>query len=422
MGPLYRWKQFQDTIQVNSSPVVSSDKAESIFLTVTSMRDQNSSPEMGSGKGTRLGNSWLLLPTISCTKKEWEVTSSNRSFFTKPIYKETTIQDGDSQVSKTLDCDQRLGCLHRLDRCLSSCSNSSAIQKISSVHLRRSDIPIYGLTLRNVPKSVDFHQINGRNSIASTPACHFSFTLSRQLTDKRSDSQSTIISDNILPSNSTKSRFHSKSKEVRFDTNSKFHIYRHGISDNTKFSPGLNRPSQGPNSDYQNSSFLQSSIGMNFPFSFGQTQCSSRFCSPRQTSLTTSANVSFVCLETSHSSSRSSNHDQQYDSISFELVDGHQSFHTRNFHSSSNVFLFTDASHYGWRAHLEPMRLSFHGPWSEDQSQLHINMLEMMAILFALKKAIRFVHHSCVMISTDNTTVVSYINKQGGTHSPNLCV
>ena len=26
------------------------------------------------------------------------------------------------------------------------------------------------------------------------------------------------------------------------------------------------------------------------------------------------------------------------------------------------------------------------------------------------------------LISTDNTTVVSYINKQGGTHSPNLCI
>ena len=68
------------------------------------------------------------------------------------------------------------------------------------------------------------------------------------------------------------------------------------------------------------------------------------------------------------------------------------------------------------------MRLFFHGCWSEDQSQLHINMLEMIAIRFALKKAIRFIHHSCVKISSNNTTLVSYINKQGGTHSPNLCL
>ena len=80
-----------------------------------------------------------------------------------------------------------------------------------------------------------------------------------------------------------------------------------------------------------------------------------------------------------------------------------------------NAFLFTDASHYGWGGHLEPMRLSFHGRWSEDQSQLHISILEMMAICLALKKAIKYIHHSCVMISTDNTTVVSYINKQEGT-------
>ena len=85
-------------------------------------------------------------------------------------------------------------------------------------------------------------------------------------------------------------------------------------------------------------------------------------------------------------------------------------------------FLYTDASHFRWGAHLEPTTLSFHGRWTENQSQLHINMLEMMAIWLALKQAKTFIHHSCIMISTDNTTVVSYINKQGGTHSPNLCV
>ena len=39
-----------------------------------------------------------------------------------------------------------------------------------------------------------------------------------------------------------------------------------------------------------------------------------------------------------------------------------------------------------------------------------------------LKKAIQCIHRSCVMISTDNTTVVSYINRQRGTHSPILCI
>ena len=82
----------------------------------------------------------------------------------------------------------------------------------------------------------------------------------------------------------------------------------------------------------------------------------------------------------------------------------------------------TDASHYGSGAHLELMRLSIHGRWMEDQSQLLINMLEMMAICFALIDAITFIHHSCVMISMDNITVVSYINRQGGTHSPNTYV
>ena len=69
------------------------------------------------------------------------------------------------------------------------------------------------------------------------------------------------------------------------------------------------------------------------------------------------------------------------------------------------------------------MSLSFHSRWSEDQSQLHINMLEIMAIRFALKEAIKYIRHSCVMVSTENTAMVScYINKQGGTHSTNICV
>ena len=61
---------------------------------------------MGSGKGTKSVNFRFLFPAIPSAKKEWKVTPSNRSFLTKSVYKQTAFQDGDSQVSKTVDNSQ----------------------------------------------------------------------------------------------------------------------------------------------------------------------------------------------------------------------------------------------------------------------------------------------------------------------------
>ena len=135
VGPLYCPKQVQDPIQVTSSPISCSDKSESIFLPVIARRNHRTSQETGSGKGLESRNSGLF-PAIPSAKKEWKVTSSNRSFLTKSVYKQTAIQDGDSQVSKTIDNGQQLGCLRRFDGCISSCSDTSEIRKIPSVRLR----------------------------------------------------------------------------------------------------------------------------------------------------------------------------------------------------------------------------------------------------------------------------------------------
>ena len=192
----------------------------------------------------------------------------------------------------------------------------------------------------------------------------------------------------------------------------------------TENSQSSSEPSKSSYSDHQNNSFSDSGFGTNFPFSFGQTHCSSRLISSRQIAFSTSANVPIIGLETSHSSVRSSSLNHQYDQIHLKWWMNSNHFVQRMpIHPPDpKTFLYMDASHYGWGAHLEPMSLSFHGHWSEDQSQLHINMLEIMAIRFALIRTLKYIHHSCVMISTNNTTVVSYINKQGGTHSPNVCV
>ena len=133
----------------------------------------------------------------------------------------------------------------------------------------------------------------------------------------------------------SKARLHSKSKEVRFDSSTTIHIYRYGVSNSAKNSQSSSRSCKSSYSDHQNNSLPDSGFGTNFPFSFGQTQCSLRLNSSRQIAFTTSANVPVIGLETSHTSSRSSSTDHQDDQISFKMVDELQSICSGNAHSPS---------------------------------------------------------------------------------------
>ena len=81
--------------------------------------------------------------------------------------------------------------------------------------------------------------------------------------------------------------------------------------------------------------------------------------------------------------------------------------------------LFTDASNEGWGAHLGDS--TARGVWSEVESQLHINFLELKAVFLALKSFEPLCLNQIVLVATDNTTVVAYINKQGGMKSGSLC-
>ena len=85
-----------------------------------------------------------------------------------------------------------------------------------------------------------------------------------------------------------------------------------------------------------------------------------------------------------------------------------------------SLVLTSDASQSGWGATLPPHRVS--GTWSLEDSLVHINSLELKAVFLALKSLEGLVAGQSLLIRSDNTTVVSYINFQGGTHSPSLCL
>ena len=85
-----------------------------------------------------------------------------------------------------------------------------------------------------------------------------------------------------------------------------------------------------------------------------------------------------------------------------------------------DLHLYSDASSSGWGAHLLDQNVS--GVWSAQEKLLHINLLEMKALFLALQAFQEDVAGHHVTAMCDNSTVVAYINKQGGTVSRPLCL
>ena len=80
--------------------------------------------------------------------------------------------------------------------------------------------------------------------------------------------------------------------------------------------------------------------------------------------------------------------------------------------------LFTDASGRGWGGHVDVHVAS--GLWTIQESLLHVNNLEMMAVSRTIRSLLPHLQGTSIRLCTDNTTVAAYVNNQGGARSPTL--
>ena len=85
-------------------------------------------------------------------------------------------------------------------------------------------------------------------------------------------------------------------------------------------------------------------------------------------------------------------------------------------HGPIDLELATDASKEGWGASLGESVTG--GRWSLSESTLHINVLELKAVLLGLQSLCKEQNNCHIKLLSDNTTAVSYLRKMGGTHSP----
>ena len=83
------------------------------------------------------------------------------------------------------------------------------------------------------------------------------------------------------------------------------------------------------------------------------------------------------------------------------------------------LHIFTDTLNVVQGDHLE--QDSVKGLLSHGDKRLHINVLELKVVFLALKWFDNQCQNLTVLVATDNSTVVAFVNKQGGTHSVEMC-
>ena len=84
-------------------------------------------------------------------------------------------------------------------------------------------------------------------------------------------------------------------------------------------------------------------------------------------------------------------------------------------HGTPDLILSCDASLQGWGGVTGDQKIG--GRWTSDESEKHINFLELLAIFYTLKAFCKIVENKHVKILSDNSTAVSYINNMGGSKS-----
>ena len=67
---------------------------------------------------------------------------------------------------------------------------------------------------------------------------------------------------------------------------------------------------------------------------------------------------------------------------------------------------------------VQDTALTAGGLFTENEKQLHINVKEMLAILFSLKSFCKLDHYTHIKVMTNNMTAVSYVREMGGGGHP----
>ena len=399
MGPFFNKEGVQNSVSRTSNSVTRPSLLSAASKSASGRRSHQSPLKGGSG-GDNSGMSRTLLQNFPSSQEERETQADNRPLCAQSFCLHTDIQNGDTEKSERCRSTERLGIFIGSDGRLFAYPDTSSVSQIPQIHVERSSVPVQGTPIRPLDKSFRVYTPYGGHCDFLKEKGDNSTSLSRRLARTKPKSSKTVGTQTIHFVADQLTRSDHQLRKIRPSSSSSVHFHRDGVFDSYQYRQSTSKQADEDVGDSQNVFTENLCISQRFPVSLGTTECCSRFCNAGTVTSPAITSISAQSVETSESSVFSSDSYDIGDSASSQMVASGRSLSLGiplKIDPPSHT-IFTDASLSGWGAHVEPEGLLFHGLWMEDQSRLHINVLEMKAIFLSLSRAVHKVKNSTVLI------------------------
>ena len=301
-----------------------------------------------------------------------------------------------------------VGHIHRLQRRILPHTNSQSVQEVHAFSHPGSVIPVQSPTLWPFHSSHGVHSGSQRGQVHGTIGGYKDPPVPRRLVGESHIPSNFSPAYRDLGSSLSKTRLAGEQGEVR--TGSKAGLQLHRLPVQSQGRQGQTRTRTFSDLNRQNSgNIVQSGVsGPTVHVPHG-TSHSHRKTSPHRS---TSYETHSVALEKQLESTgitRKGDTRSQFAPPSFKVVVGGRQCSSRSTITPTKTYSADLYRSIKRRlAHLNER--TARGTWSFPESKLHINHLELKAVFLVLKEFQDLI----VLVATDNTTVVAYINKKGG--------
>ena len=370
--------------------------------------------------GPQSNISGVFQSTLSSSKTQQQMEANTGSKQTKPFPQGGEIQNGDTGNHQNISPTRGVGHLSRLQGCLLPHSNTGTIQEIPKISCPRPDLPIQGVALWSVHSAHGVHCFSKRGETDGHTQGYKNPPVPRRLVG---ESQ---IPRNLSPSHPNPGqdvpgpRLVGEFRKIRAGTKQVFDFVGYQFD----LRSGRVRPTpdrwQSLQDKIQVLLLLPACPVRQFMSLIGlltatekQVHLGRLHMRPLQWHLKNNWRVP-ESLEKIIPLPRTLHPHLQWWLDEDNVLPGQPLHPVRH-----ALQIFTDASKEGWGAHLNES--TARGSWSVPESKLHINYLELKAVFLALKEFQDLCVDKIVLVATDNTTVVAYINKEGGMRSGPLC-